>query len=223
MVTLVFAKLPEPGRVMTRLCPPLTPAQAADVQRLCLRRVWRMAGNHGDRCILVASPDTASEAFARLLGDDIVVWPQGGGDLGARLTRATRRAFEEEAAGVTLLGADSPTLPWVVLDTLGNLLDDDDVVLGPSADGGYYLLAMRAYQPVLFERIDWSTDRVARQTRERAGGVGLSIRELPTGYDIDSIGDLRRAIRDLARDGEAELAATLGEIVRAGGDRPVTG
>ncbi len=126
-------------------------------------------------------------------------WPQGDGDLGRRLARATGRALSAGAVGVLLLGADSPTLPVSFLTRAVADLPEHDAVLGPCEDGGYYLLGLRWPLPVLFERIDWGGACVADQTRQRAAEAGIDLCELPTWYDLDRFDDVKRAAQDLRR------------------------
>jgi glycosyltransferase A (GT-A) superfamily protein (DUF2064 family) len=108
-------------------------------------------------------------------------------------------AFEQHFADgferVVLVDSDSPTLPIALLEAANDGLATHDVTIGPSADGGYYLLGLRAPQPRLFNRIEWSTPRVRAQTVERA--AGLRMHELPEWYDIDTVEDLARLNADL--------------------------
>ncbi|MEE8169543.1 MAG: TIGR04282 family arsenosugar biosynthesis glycosyltransferase [Phycisphaerae bacterium] len=196
-VLIIFAKYPQPGRVKTRLIGSISAEQAAELHRHCLVATWRVAaGVPGTRPLLAISPDDAATEFQRVLGDDAACRPQGQGDLGARLERAARRAFEESAGRVILLGCDCPSLDRRTIETALRALDDADVVLGPAVDGGYYLLGLRSSAPLLFERIDWGTDRVAAQTRARCDEAGLSIHELAALRDLDRWEDLAAWVRD---------------------------
>ena len=216
MWVLVFAKYPEPGRVNTRLCPPLSPVQAAEVQAACVRHVLaQVQASEASRLILVVSPDETQEACRTAYRTNVEVWPQGEGDLGARLTRASRRAFDSGASGVMFLGADSPTLPWSLLDALPKTLRMHDASLGPCDDGGYYYLAMAEHHPKLLRNIAWGTPRVVEQTRQRAREAGLRLHEAEVGYDIDHIADLRRAATDLdAADQDCELREVICCVLR---------
>ncbi|RME38219.1 MAG: glycosyltransferase [Planctomycetota bacterium] len=126
-------------------------------------------------------------------------WPQGEGDLGRRLRNGSDRAWAEGAAGVILLGADSPTLPPSFLDATLRRLNRYDAIFGPCEDGGYYLLASRRPCEALFDHIDWGGSEVADQTRRRAKEAKLKLHELPYWYDLDRFDDLRLAKRDLLR------------------------
>ena len=199
ITALIFAKYPEPGAVNTRMVPPLTPAEAAALHGASLVAVCeRIAGVGSVDARLVVTPDERADVLLRVVADYVAeCWPQGNGDLGRRLTRATQRAFEIGASGVLLLGADSPTLPMSYLTDAVAALSEHDAVLGPCDDGGYYLLGMRRRLPALFDRIDWGGPDVADQTRDRAAAIGVNLNELPTWYDLDRFADLQRAARDL--------------------------
>jgi glycosyltransferase A (GT-A) superfamily protein (DUF2064 family) len=98
------------------------------------------------------------------------------------------------------LGSDSPTLdPSWIADAIA-ALDADDAVIGPTEDGGYYLIGVRGEVDGIFTEIPWSTDAVARATLERAAALGLSVRKLPEWYDVDDMTSLRRALADGAGD-----------------------
>jgi uncharacterized protein len=110
------------------------------------------------------------------------------------------------------LNSDSPTLPTSLLvEAVQLLLEPHDIaVLGPSADGGYYLLGMKRLCPDLFRAIDWSTAHVARQTRLRAREAGLRLVDLACWYDVDDAASLRRVIAELDSDGiEARLSTAF--------------
>lgn len=215
MWILVFSKYPEPGRVNTRLCPPLTHQQAADLQRASLRHVLANArSNVIEKVVLIVTPDDSATAFREVVGNDVEMWGQGDGDLGVRLQRASAWAFDCGAEGVIFLGADSPTMRWSLFDGLPEHLKESDASMGPCADGGYYYLATRAHQPALLNGITWGSSLVATQTRERAQAAGLRLHESEPGYDIDRIEDAVRALADLDEtEPTGELANTLRRIL----------
>ena len=117
---------------------------------------------------------------------------------GRCLLQAARSLFDRGHDAVCLLNSDSPTLPTSLLSRAARALAEagDRVVLGPADDGGYYLIGMKAPHVHLFEDIDWSTSRVAEQTRQRARALGLSVVELDTWYDVDDAAALTRLCRD---------------------------
>lgn len=210
---LIFAKYAEAGLVKTRMVPPLTPTEAADLHEASLCTVCeRVATLAGVEVKLVVTPDGRLDAVRKmtppLAGD---FWPQGDGDLGDRLARAVRRAFDGGTDGVLLLGADSPTVPIEFFNRATASLVDHDAVLGASEDGGYYLLALSRPVPSLFQGVAWGGPNVAEETRARAESARLRWIELPIWYDLDRFEDLKRARRDL---GPASTTGSAGVALR---------
>src|SRR5947208_5052106 len=159
---IVFAKAPIPGEVKTRLCPPLDPDEAASLHgTLVLDAVERSKGLAGASLYVAGTPDLAHPFFKVLEGRyGAKLLPQRGPDLGARMKWAMQDAFEQGAQEVLLTGTDLPTLPRAHLVEALTLIKRHDVVLGPTADGGYYLIGLRKMVPVLFDGIAWSTASV---------------------------------------------------------------
>jgi rSAM/selenodomain-associated transferase 1 len=193
----IFAKAPVPGGVKTRLVPPLTPEVAAAVARACLETTLRRfvpAVNAPFTLFLDGEADWALRVLAAELGVPIV--PQVGADLGGRLVAAFRSLRQGGATRTLAIGSDSPTLdPSRIADAIA-ALDADDAVIGPTEDGGYYLIGVRGEVDGIFNEIPWSTGAVAQATLERAAALGLSVRKLPEWYDVDDIASLRRALAD---------------------------
>lgn len=203
---------------MTRLCPPLTPQEAAGVQRACIRllcergfRSWQV------RPALVISPDDSEREFREIVGPYVPILPQGDGDLGARLLNVAERVLSEEPL-VLLVGSDSPTLPEEFLREAATLLKTVDAVLGPCADGGFYLLGLRRVHRDMFRGVTWGTAVTAKQTLAALAKCGMSVAELDPWYDVDDTAGLRRAADDLRRadapDG-FELLRTLEQALQA--------
>ncbi|HSL85228.1 MAG TPA: TIGR04282 family arsenosugar biosynthesis glycosyltransferase [Thermoanaerobaculia bacterium] len=204
---VLYTKPAVPGRVKTRLSPPLSAGEAAELHRAFLDDV---AGR-----LVAAEAAGAFELWSAWAVDPGEAVPPGPGrafrqegrDLGERLFRGLSRAAAGDGAGraeaVAALGSDHPT---VAVETVGEAFDrvaaGADVALGPSRDGGYYLIALAAHPegaivPGLFEGIDWSTDRVRAQTLERAAALGFSVELLPEGEDVDTPEDLQRLADEL--------------------------
>ena len=120
--------------------------------------------------------------------------------LGLCLLQAVASLFDVGYGAVALLSADSPTLPTSLLVEAARLLlvPCDRVVIGPSFDGGYYLIGIRRVHAALFHAIDWSTEQVAEQTRQRASGLGLEVLDLDAWYDVDDAHSLQRLVYELA-------------------------
>jgi uncharacterized protein len=201
---LIFARQPVPGRVKTRLSPPLTPVQAAALYDACVRDVIAAAARGRARVELwhdgaPGAADHFTGAFPHLH-----VEAQAPGDLGARMKDAFARAFAELAQRVVIVGSDAPTLPEPVLGAAFDHLHDAEAVIGPTIDGGYYLIGLAAgawpRAARLFDGVAWSSDSVYAVTLERAAEAVLALRVLPGWYDIDHADDVRRAGRDAAPD-----------------------
>ena len=110
-----------------------------------------------------------------------------------------RVAFTEGARQVVLIGTDAPWVRGRDIDAAYSALERADVVLGPTDDGGYYLIGLSRWIPEVFERIAWSTPAVYAQTRERAVSLGLRVVTLPSGYDLDDIDDVKRFVDEEER------------------------
>ena len=127
----------------------------------------------------------------------IAAWLPNFGDC---LLHTIEEIFARGHASAVVLNSDSPTLPTALLVETAEVLarPGDRAVLGPSSDGGYYLLGLKAAHRHMFEDIAWSTERVAKQTRERAREIGLDVHRLPVWYDVDDVEGLRRLRAELA-------------------------
>ena len=198
-VAVIMAKQPVPGRTKTRLCPPLSPLDAAQLSEALLSDTIALVSRlQGVRLAVAVTPAAAVAAFRLRVPHDAVLLPVEGPDIGACLSQATECLFAEGYSRVMAIGSDGPTLPSAYLERAAELLDHHDVVVGPSEDGGYYLVGLRRPAPGLFEGIAWSTSRVVSQTEGRAATLGLSVAWLPPWYDVDTAADLERLRAELA-------------------------
>lgn len=215
---VIFAKAPVPGKVKTRLSPPLSPVQAAAIQDASLRDVVERArGVAADLRICYDDEDGAAAWFLDTFAD-VEVLPQGSGGLGRRLSRVFENGFDSGLSRLVVIGSDSPTLPREELDAAFEALATADVVLGPASDGGYYLVGLRARAwpraHRLFRDVPWSTSDVFTATTAQAAAAGLEVRVLRTWYDIDWFSDLRLARADAAADSNlARELALLPDLV----------
>jgi rSAM/selenodomain-associated transferase 1 len=216
----VMTKAPQPGRVKTRLVPPLTPEEAAELNKCFLRDtaaaistacsrspVGDANASHSEAdtaaCgIAVYTPVGAESTYNDILPADFSLLPQRGDKFGERLYFAVEDLFKCGFASVCLIDSDSPTVPAANFAEAVELLStiEDRVVLGPSDDGGYYLIGVKRPRRQLFEQIDWSTERVLNQTIQRATEMGIKVKLLPTGYDVDDAASLRRLCNELLAD-----------------------
>ncbi len=196
---VIMAKQPVPGRAKTRLCPPLTFGQAAELSEALLGdTVDLVSGVGGVELAVAVSPLGAVGPMRHLLPARARVFAVEGPSIGECLSAATGRLFSEGCARVVALNADSPTLPAAYLERAAELLASNDVVLGPAEDGGYYLIGLSRPQPELFEGIAWSTGRVAAETLARAAELRLAVARLPVWYDVDTPAELERLREELA-------------------------
>lgn len=187
---IVFVKAPVPGRVKTRLCPPLKPAQAAGLHIALVKDSLASARAIPGARLEVFYEPSPEFPDLRWLGEAIAFRTQRGEDLGRRLDQAFAEVFDRGAAKAVAIGTDCPELGPSILREAFALLNRADVVLGPAADGGYYLIGLKEPASFLFEGVSWSTPSVFRQTRERAELHRLTLAVLPTLSDVDTISDL---------------------------------
>jgi rSAM/selenodomain-associated transferase 1 len=206
----VMAKAPQPGRSKTRLCPPLTPEQAAILSAAFLRDITEniaRAARAAPIAGYIAYAPAGSQALfdghlaagtGLLLADGSPLMPPDVQGFGRCLLHAIQAMLGRGHPSAVVLNSDSPTLPtaFLVQAALALAQPGDRVVLGPADDGGYYLLGMKAAQARLFADIAWSTDTVAAATRQRAAECRLEVVELPTWYDVDDHAALTRLAQD---------------------------
>jgi rSAM/selenodomain-associated transferase 1 len=198
---VIFAKAPIPGQVKTRLCPPLTPDEAATVHGSfvidTLERSRTAVAKYRlpvDRYLACAPSSTLP--FFKIMEERQAVrlLDQEGPDLGARMHRVFETLFSRNYRRVVIIGTDVPSLPLERYQQAFDLLNRFDLALGPALDGGYYVIGLKQPAPALFEDMPWSTDRVLALTKEKAASLGLSIGELAEWRDIDTIDDLNQLI-----------------------------
>ena len=127
---------------------------------------------------------------------NIPIWEQVGDDLGARMSHAFQSALGAPYQSAIIIGTDIPGITVQLISSAMKSLQDHDVVVGPTEDGGYYLIGLRSPTPKLFENIAWSTNTVFAQTQEKADAMGLSLKFLPMLRDLDTIEDLQAFIQE---------------------------
>ncbi len=202
----VMSKAPKAGQVKTRLTPPLAPEEAAELNTCFLRdtasSLTAVAAEGKARGIGVFTPLGAEEAYQGILPDEFELLPQRGDGFDERLICATEDLLTVGFESVCLIDSDSPTVPASAFTEAVDFLrkPGDRLVLGPSDDGGYYLIGLKKVHREVFDRIDWSTERVLEQTKTRAREVGLEVHLLPTWYDVDDRVTLGRLCQELFGD-----------------------
>ena len=199
----IMAKASVPGRTKTRLVPPLTFEQAAALNTAFLQDMTGnliVAGSHAAIAGYVAFAPAGTEAFFHdTLSVEIGLIEACLPSLGDCLLHTVEEIFAREHAYAVVLNSDSPTLPTALLVETANVLAQsaERAVLGPSTDGGYYLLGLKTPHRRLFEDITWGTEQVAAQTLERARELKLQVHMLPPWYDVDDAEGLRRLHSEL--------------------------
>jgi rSAM/selenodomain-associated transferase 1 len=191
----VLAKAPVAGAVKTRLVPPLTPAQAAELYRaLLLDQFSHLRNFHGAERYVFYAPADGENQVRDLAGADYAYLAQSDGDLGVRMHQVFTGLTDHLGhRNIVLIGADVPALPLPILDQAFASLAGaaPRVVLGPSRDGGYYLLGMNRPTPEIFAGMSWSHERVLADTTTRLDAIGLTYGLLPTWFDIDRAEDFQ--------------------------------
>ncbi len=194
---LVVAKRPAPGQTKTRLTPPLSPEQAAQLYACFLYDTIALmrAVPNVERMIAYA-PENECGYFEHL-APDLGLVPQIGASLGERLDNALTGCLRNGFERAVIMDSDSPTLPPAYVARAFDELATADVVLGPCEDGGYYLIGLKHPQPRLLREVQMSTPTVLRDTLELAEGEGLRVALLPAWYDVDTREELERLGREL--------------------------
>jgi uncharacterized protein len=216
----IMTKAPRAGAVKTRLQPPLTPAEAAALN-ICFLRDTAAAISEAScggnlqpsrfaRGVAIFTPPGSENDYFEILPADFYLLPQRETDFGARLASAIEDLLRVGFESCCLVDSDSPTVAAEVFRAAAEFLraGDNRLVLGPSDDGGYYLIGMRKLHRRLFEKIDWSTEKVFAQTNDRARELGLNIHTLPTFFDVDDRASLRLLCEELLGENRESAPAT---------------
>ena len=202
---VVMARYPALGEVKTRLAATLGAERACALYRAFLSDLDQRF-TKGPRALIWAHHPPGRD-FAAAIGTRARCIPQVGADLGERMHNVFRLLCGEGFGRVVIIGADVPHVRIEWLDEADAQLAAADVVLGPTVDGGYYLIAMHAPHDV-FSGIPMSTPHVLAATRTKAAATGLRVHLLPPSFDIDEVDDLERLRDVLARDPLLALPAT---------------
>ncbi len=194
---LIFARYPKAGAVKTRLARDIGDVKAAIIYRSLVRDIVKNVKASGFPFTVCYDPPESCGCFRQWLGEELSYAPQNGTDLGERMKNAFAEAFSHGAENVFIIGSDIPDLTAESLSEAVNSLERHDAVLGPAADGGYYLIGFRknTFSTRVFSGIEWSTNRVFAATMRLLSEEGLRVHLLPELRDVDTIEDLMPAIR----------------------------
>ena len=194
----IMAKQPQVGKTKTRLCPPLSPQEAADLsEALLLDTIALVSQLPGIDLALAVTPSSSQAYFTRVTPPGTRLLPVEGENIGACLAQALGALLNLGYRKVLAINADGPSLPAEYLHQAADLLDQADLVLGPGEDGGYYLVGMNRLHRGIFDEIAWSTSRVLAQTLQRSHALSLSVALTHPWYDIDTVAELKRLNQDL--------------------------
>ena len=212
----IFAKFWTPGQVKSRLAAGIGPEPASRLYRAFLATLLERFGHSADRRTLMFTPADRRAEFSQLAGTAWSLEVQAVGDLGNRMQLFFESSLQAGNQKIVLIGSDSPTLPTAIVDQAFLWLDDTPVVIGPSEDGGYYLIGVSGSVPPIFRGIEWSTPDVLSQTLAHLDRASIPCRLLPVWYDIDEAADLARLHRELAElpGSDAALLALRDELDR---------
>ena len=243
----LFAKFWEPGRVKTRLAATLGDELACELYQIFLFHLLQTVVSVTDQTTVVFSPANQQADFRAAIAPDWSLEPQSDGDLGDRMRNFFSKRLPsgdsahggdssgddsgddsvKHATKVIAIGADCPQLPVSEIQTAFDLLDHNDVVIGPSTDGGYYLIGMRGSLAEVFDGIDWSTPSVLPQTIDRLNQHNKSHALLAARTDVDDEQDLQEMLTELsastsatgASSANSELAEKISAALSKGRNR----
>jgi len=190
---LFFIKNPEKGKVKTRLASAIGDEMAVKLYRRFLLEMLSTLNRGTFLFYLCFYPGDSLNDLKDWLGDYYLYAPQMGEHLGERMKNGFMEAFSMNFKRVVLIGSDIPDLPLEFIEEAFTALRNHDAVIGPSVDGGYYLVGFRdrSFSPQVFEEIPWSTDRVFEETMKVLKHEKLTVHTLPPWRDIDTIEDLQ--------------------------------
>ncbi|HKQ34738.1 MAG TPA: TIGR04282 family arsenosugar biosynthesis glycosyltransferase [Nitrospiraceae bacterium] len=204
---VIFAKAPIPGQVKTRLCPPLTPDEAATLHGSFVLDMLERTKLAVTKLRLpfhryLACAPSSELVFFKIMEErqGVCLLDQKGDDLGRRMHLTFVDLFSKGYKQVVIVGTDVPTLPLPVYQDALAILARSDVVLGPALDGGYYLIGLKQPAETLFAGVAWSTDQVLAVTQQNAITLGLSVGLTTAWRDVDTMADLQSLITDCQED-----------------------
>ncbi|MFH1312903.1 MAG: TIGR04282 family arsenosugar biosynthesis glycosyltransferase [Candidatus Eisenbacteria bacterium] len=190
-VLMIFAKHPDVGSVKTRLLTDLTPAEAADLYEAMTEDMVSLhAADPLHDTIICFTPAESRDNFKSWLGEEIQFMPQEGDDLGARQLNAFRGALDLGYKRVIIIGTDCPCVTRADIEDAFRRLEACDVVLGPSKDGGYYLVGARRAHSILFKNIEWGGPHVLHDTLKQAERAGITVGLVSRRFDVDRFDDV---------------------------------
>ncbi|MGE3852461.1 MAG: TIGR04282 family arsenosugar biosynthesis glycosyltransferase [Planctomycetota bacterium] len=190
---VVFMRWPDIGRCKTRLEPVLGAADTRRLYRAMVEKTFAAAhplSTLGKHIVAYVEPADRCNDVAEWLGSGLSVWPQPEGDLGSRCRHAMRRAFDEGAKRVAIIGSDLPHISPLLLAEAFSVLREQAAVIGPAADGGFWLLGLSRELPDTFDGVPWSTREALAGLQKQLAAAGVVAHMLPVLRDVDTPDDL---------------------------------
>lgn len=213
-VLLIFVKYPEPGFVKTRLAEHVGENNAAHLYRLFAEEILKRTEDENFRRIIFFSPPAKKSEIMDWIGENWEIHPQAGKDLGERMCSAFQFAFEQGGKKAVIIGTDSPLLDRATIVKAFVELETNQCVIGPSPDGGYYLLGLTAPHMELFQGVDWSTSKVFPQTVSIVNKLGIKFALLEERFDVDTVDDLIILKKELRKINRPDLLPLIEGIDR---------
>lgn len=191
---IIMAKVPQAGKVKTRLQPFLTPEQSAEFANCLLQDTINKVNQTKNKPIIAYSPSERRDFFDGF--NNLVLTAQNGSDLGERIFNAFQFAISQNLDSAVMIGTDSPTFPPEFINKAFDFLINSDAVLGKTEDGGFYLIGLKKLDRRIFEAVEWSSPTTFQQTKNNLEKLDFSLSELPVWYDVDEPKDLKRLRED---------------------------
>jgi rSAM/selenodomain-associated transferase 1 len=205
---IIMTKVPLAGNVKTRLQPFLSTEECATLAEAFLLDTASKAEAFCENVVAAFYPPSEIEKLKLILTDRFGLVAQSGDELGARMFNAFDFAFGNDSDSVVMIGTDSPTFPASFIAQAFEFLESDsDVVLGKTADGGFYLIGLRVLQKEIFENVCWSSPQTFEQTRGNVINLKLRLSETPEWYDVDTPSDFARLQNEFSIDENARRRA----------------
>jgi len=207
-----MTKVPQAGKVKTRLQPFLTVQQSAEISVCFLQDTEAKAKTVTQKLIIAFSPIEKKNLLTDILQTEPILVEQKGENLGERMFHAFEFAFLNDSDAVVMIGTDSPTVPAEFIKRAFAFLETKaDAVLGKTKDGGFYLIGLRKLDERIFENVEWSSPKTFEQTRRNIENLNLSLSEIPVWYDVDTPEDLKILKKELM--GNPQLAPKTAEFL----------
>ena len=202
----MFVKFPDRGEVKSRISRGLGEEIATDLYRCFIEDLLEKLAQGAYRFRMAFHPEGKEHEIREMFGGGFSYMPQEGKDLGERMKHAFIRCFSEGFCSVVVIGSDSPDLPARIIEMAFLALEDHDAVIGPSADGGYYLIGFtrETFHPDVFSGLAWGTETIYQETLDILHKAGSLAHILPVWQDVDRPEDITILIKNSEKTGFAD-------------------